>query len=181
MRPRTKDLTPSILRLARHSLQAHHLPRIVQCLGTLRENQIWWRANPASNSIGNLVLHLQGNVRQWILSGLGQAPDRRERDKEFAERGPVRPSALLATLGETVDEACRVISRQSWRDLALPRVIQGFRVTGLQALTHVTEHFAYHTGQIIYATKIQLARDLHFTRLPPEKPRQGRRKNLPAL
>jgi len=166
--------------MARHSLQTHHLSRIARCLESLSGEQMWWRANPASNSIGNLVLHLQGNVRQWIISGLGGAPDRRERDLEFAERGPIARRPLLDGLRKTVQEACRVIAGQSSGDLWRPRVIQGFHVTGLQALTHVTEHFAYHAGQIIYATKLQLARDLRFTRLPGQK-RQRRARRLPPL
>src|SRR5437762_14124673 len=81
------DLTLNFLEQARHSLAEHHLPRIIRCLKLLSDEDIWWRPNPSSNSIGNLVVHLSGNVKQWILSGLGDAPDTREREREFGERG----------------------------------------------------------------------------------------------
>lgn len=143
---------------ARHSLGAQHLPRIIRCLKMLSEEQIWWRAHPTSNSAGNLILHLAGNVRQWIISGLEDQPDQRERDKEFGEIGPI-PRKLSAG------------------DLARQYLIQGFRVRGMEAVAHVTEHFAYHTGQIIYLTKLQLGVDTGFTRLPggKAKPRRARK------
>src|SRR5207253_1797940 len=75
---------------ARHSLEKHYLPRIKRCLKLLSEADLWWKSHSTSNSVGNLVLHLSGHVRQWIISGLGGAPDVRERDKEFAELGPIR-------------------------------------------------------------------------------------------
>jgi len=147
----------------------------------LSVKQIWWRGNAASNSIGNLTLHLEGNVRQWIISGLGGVPDRRERDKEFAERGPLSRRRLEALLNKTVVEACRVLSRLTPSDLFRPHSIQRLRVTGFEAVSHVTEHFAFHTGQILYATKLLRGRDLGFTRLPGEKNRKTTRKKLPVL
>src|SRR5262250_816287 len=86
-----------------------YLPRIIHCLELLAEEEIWWRPNAASNAAGNIVLHLCGNVRQWIISGLGRTRDVRERDKEFAERGPIPREALIARLKDTVGEACRTI------------------------------------------------------------------------
>lgn len=166
---------------AQHSLRKHHLPRILRCLAMLSEKQVWWRANDASNSVGNLALHLEGNVRQWIISGLGGAPDRRERDKEFGERGPLARRLLAARLEKTVGEACRVLAVLTARDLARLHAIQKFRVTGFQAVSHVTEHFAYHAGQILFATKLLRGRDLGFTRLPGRKRRRRAAKKLPAL
>jgi uncharacterized damage-inducible protein DinB len=174
-------LADSILAQARHSLQAHHLPRIARCLALLPEEQIWWRPHSTSNSVGSLVLHLCGNVRQWIISGLGGAPDRRQRDQEFAERGPIPKRRLIRQLRRTVNEACRVLKRASPADLEKPRLIQGYRVTGFQAITHVTEHFAHHSGQIILITKMRLRRDLGFTRLPGEKSKKPRGRKLPAI
>jgi len=163
---------------ALHSLQAQQLPRIIRCLKTMTEEQIWWRTHSTSNSAGNLVLHLAGNVRQWIISGLGERPDHRERDKEFAELGPIPRRALILQLEETVAEACRVLGKLSSRDLARHYRIQGYRVKGMEAVAHVTEHFAYHTGQIIYLTKLQLGVDLGFTRLPGEKAKPQRARKL---
>jgi uncharacterized damage-inducible protein DinB len=181
MRTVHASLTKQILTQARHSLQAHHLPRIARCLAMLAEKEIWWRAHPTSNSVGNLMLHLEGNVRQWIISGLGGVPDRRERDKEFAARGPIPRRVLLARLRHTVSEACRVLEKLSSRALARSYVIQGFHLTGLNALSHVTEHFAYHTAQIILVTKLKRRRDLGFTRLPGQTSKPVRAKGLPAI
>jgi uncharacterized damage-inducible protein DinB len=146
-----------------------YLPRILTCLEELSSEQIWWRPNPASNSAGNLALHLAGNVRQWIISGLGGAPDVRKRDKEFAERGPLPRRVLAGRLRQTVEEACRILRRLSAEDLAQEHNIQGFRVTGHAAIFHVAEHFSHHAGQIILITKMLSGRDLRFTHLPGEK------------
>ena len=147
-----------------------YLPRIVDCLELLSEEEIWWRPNEASNSAGNLVLHLCGNVRQWIISGLGGEPDTRERDKEFAERGPISRRLLIGRLKKTVEEACQTISRFPAEALSREFDIQGYRASGLVAIAHVYEHFAYHTGQIIYLAKLKRGNDLGFTRLPAAKP-----------
>jgi len=135
----------------------------------LPEKEIWWRPNAASNSAGNLVLHLSGNVRQWIVSGLGNAQDNRDRDREFAERGPTPRRALVEMIRKTVDEACSILGRLSEDSLLRIHSIQGFRVSGMYAVSHVVEHFAYHTGQIIFVTKMKLGKDLRFTHLPGEK------------
>lgn len=162
------------LNVSQNLLSKDDLPRIVKCLQQLSEDEIWWRPNPASNSAGNLVLHLCGNVRQWIISGLGGAEDTRVRDREFAEQGPIPREALIAQLRRTVGEACRVFARLSDDSLARKYAIQGYHVTGLYAALHVVEHFSYHAGQIIYITKLKRAEDLKFTHLPPikKKPRR---------
>jgi uncharacterized damage-inducible protein DinB len=173
--------TNPILKQARHSLRRQHLPRIIRCLETLTQNQIWWRPHPTSNGIGNLVLHLAGNVRQWIISGLGNQPDQRDRDREFGEQGPLSRQTLIRLLETTVSEACGVLAKTSSRELGREFRIQGFRVTGLGVVAHVTEHFAYHTGQIIYATKLPKGVNLGFTRLPAENrkvPRAGKMSQL---
>jgi|GEM_PF-172600 len=164
---------------AEHVLRQVYLPRIMVCLKQLSAEQIWWRPNEASNSVGNLVLHLAGNVRQWIISGLGSAPDNRERDREFGERGPLPRRTLVSRLRKTVEEACRVLGELSAEDLARVYTIQKFRVTGMQAAFHVAEHFSHHAGQIILLTKMLKGRDLKFTHLPGETKRKIRK--LPAL
>jgi uncharacterized damage-inducible protein DinB len=164
---------------SRHSLLRYHLPRVEQCVSTLSEAEVWSRPNPASNSIGNLVLHMEGNVRQWIVSGLGGAPDHRRRDQEFSEQGPLQVAPVLSHLRKTVQAAVQVLARLSAQNLMRHYPIQGFRVTGLEAVFHVTEHFAFHTGQIIYATKSLRGEDLGFTRLPGEKRKVKNR--LPAF
>jgi uncharacterized damage-inducible protein DinB len=161
---------PDMFRKDVRSVFDKYLPRIVQCLQLLSEQDIWWRPNAASNAAGNIVLHLSGNVRQWIISGLGGARDVRERDKEFAEHGPIAREALIARLKNTIEEALQVIDAMSVAALSREFDIQGYRVTGLSAVAHVAEHFAYHTGQVIYVTKLKLGVDLHFTQLPNYKP-----------
>jgi uncharacterized damage-inducible protein DinB len=145
------------------------LPRITACVRALSPEQVWWRANPASNSVGNLALHLEGNVRQWIVSGLGGMPDRRQRDKEFSELGPIPRRTLLARLRKAVSEADRVMRKLDAEALARTYSIQGFRVTGVQAVFHVAEHFSQHAAQIILLTKILRGKDLKFTHLPGER------------
>jgi len=135
----------------------------------LSEKEIWWRPNAVSNSAGNLVLHLSGNVSQWIISGLGNRVYYRDRDREFAESGPIPRRALITLIRRTVDEAYSVLGRLSEDSLSQIHSIQGFRVSGMYAVSHVVEHFAYHTGQIIFVTKLKLGKDLRFTRLPGEK------------
>ena len=147
---------------SRLHLKEDFLPKILRCLEQLTEPDIWWRAHQANNSAGNLVLHLAGNVRQWIISGLGGAEDKRHRALEFAERGPLPKAELLAKLEETLAEADKVLANFPSAQLTEERTIQGFRKTGLQTILHVVEHFSFHTGQIIYITKLRLGVDLKF-------------------
>jgi len=163
------DLTDALLKEACRVLVSAYPPRIARCVQLLSEEEIWWRPNPASNSVGNMVLHLQGNVRQWITAGLGRQADVRDRDLEFAETGPIPRRKLLDGMRSTVREAREVLMNLSQPDLLKSYSIQGYRVTGLQAVCHVAEHFAFHAGQIIYVTKLKRGRDLKFTQLPAQK------------
>ncbi len=150
------------LAASRKTLQVWH-ERINTCLDRLTAEQIWWRGAEASNAIGNLVLHLSGNVRQWIVSGVGRAPDTRDRDAEFAQRNAIPTEELRARLAAAVREADEVLVRLTDEDLLERRRIQDvYDVTVLQAIHHVTEHFAMHAGQILYATKLLTGQDLGF-------------------
>ena len=172
---RTRSRVASIfLADVQRLLAKQDLPSIEKCLQQLSEEDIWWRPNPASNSAGNLVLHLCGNVRQWIISGLGGDEFARERDLEFSERGPIARQALVRQLRRTVREACQVLARLPEDDLLKKYKIQGYHPTGLEAALHVAEHFSYHTGQIIYIAKLKHARDLKLTRLPAAKVAPGK-------
>ncbi|MGH9328081.1 MAG: DinB family protein [Terriglobia bacterium] len=173
------DLGPQLLMEAEHVLKAQHLARILACLERLSEEDLWWRPNASSNSAGNLVLHLAGNVRQWIVSGLGGEPDIRNRDREFAEQGPIPRRILGALLKKEVKAACRILDTLTTDDLVKFYSIQKFNIQGFIAVSHVVEHFAFHSGQIIYLTKLRLGEDLGFTRLPGEKKRKAQ--NLPAV
>lgn len=175
------DFTASFLAEAQRLLEKHYLPRIAQCLKQLGEEDLWWRPNPASNSAGNLTLHLAGNVRQWIVSGLGGKPDFRNRDREFQEQGPIPGRLLLGVLRKSVRDACAVLGALDPAGLGTVFKVQKFRITGFQAVSHVTDHFAYHSGQIAFITKLRLGQDLGFTRLPGVGARQPKGPRLPAI
>jgi len=147
---------------SRVHLTEDFLPKIQCCLELLSEKEVWWRPNENSNSIGNLLLHLEGNVRQWIIAGLGGTPDTRQRSFEFQERGELAPGELFDRLATTVEEAVKVLENQSTERLLRSYDIQVYSVTGIQAILHVVEHFSHHTGQIIYITKLLKDRDLRF-------------------
>ena len=139
-------------------------PRIETCLGKLTPEQVWARGGENENAIGNLVLHLCGNLRQWIVSGVGGQTDTRDRDGEFAARGEVSIPELSARLRGTVEEATAVIAAIAPERLAAPLLVQGYRVSVLEAVYHVVEHFSMHTGQILFATKMLTGADLGFYR-----------------
>jgi uncharacterized damage-inducible protein DinB len=136
--------------------------RIEDCLGRLREVDIWSRATDNENAVGNLVLHLSGNVRQWIVAGVGGRPDIRQRDSEFAARGGLEASGLAALLRGIVEEAAAIIEALAPERLCEPLMVQSYNVTVLEAIYHVVEHFSGHTGQIIYATKLLTGGDLGY-------------------
>lgn len=139
-------------------------PRLRTCVESLTDEQVWWRPNPSSNSIGNLVLHLDGNMRQWIVAAFNRQQDRRNRPAEFAEHGPLPCAELLGKLGATVREAEHVLLRLSEADLLAEYEIQGYHVRGLDAVYQVIEHFGLHYGQIAYVTKMLRDADLGFYR-----------------
>lgn len=138
--------------------------RIQQCLDRLTFDQIWWRGSEECNSAGNLVLHLCGNVRQWIIASVGDNPDVRERNKEFAARDSADAADLRSRLDATVDEAVAVIEAVTSQRLTESVRVQGYDKTVLEAIYHVVEHFSLHTGQIIYITKLLRKEDLGFYR-----------------
>lgn len=146
------------------------LVRICDSLTLLSDEDIWWRSNDASNSVGNIVLHLCGNMRQWIIAGLGGEPDVRERDLEFSERGPIPREDLQNRLRAIVKKSSLIVARLSPDTLAKMYSIQGYRVSGYVAANRVASHVNYHAGQIIYITKMKRGEDLGFTKLPPLKP-----------
>jgi hypothetical protein len=136
--------------------------RVETCLGKLTPEQVWMRGTENQNAVGNLVLHLNGNVRQWILSGVGGKADARIRDLEFSARGGMEPGELGRRLREAVDEAVSMIRALPHARLAERTTIQGHDVTVLKAIFHVVEHFSGHTSQIIFITNMFTGEDLGF-------------------
>ena len=147
------DLATPFLERSRHYLSVEYPTKIRRCLDVLPADALWRRADERSNSIGNLLLHLTGNVRQWIVSSVGGAPDTRVRSAEFAARDGDDAESLMTALRGTLDEADGVIGALTPQQLLERRSIQGRDVSVFDAVYHVVEHFSLHTGQIILLTK----------------------------
>jgi len=139
-----------------------NLERIGRCLDELTEDQVWQRPNVSSNSVGNQVLHLCGNISQWILAGLGKAPDIRQRDEEFATLGGYSKEVLLARLTEVITKSIAVINGLKEEEMIRVRPVQAYEHDGTFIIMHVVEHLSYHTGQIIFWTKALKNIDLDF-------------------
>ena len=156
------QLATHFLEFSRQKLIGQYWPRMRQCVESLTDEQIWWRPNPASNSIGNLILHLNGNVTQWLVDSFNRGEDNRNRPAEFAAEGGLTAAELLAKLGATIERAAAVLNRLTVEELLAPYKIQGYHVHGLDAVYQVVEHFGLHHGQIVYITKCLTSRDLGF-------------------
>lgn len=139
-----------------------NIPRIEKCFVQLSEEDIWKRPNKSSNTIGNLIVHLCGNIGQYIISSLGEEKDNRERDLEFSMNGGHNKAELLKLLSTTVEKAVATIGASSETTMMKRRLVQGFDFTGIAIVMHVVEHFAYHTGQIAFWTKLLKDKGLGF-------------------
>lgn len=137
-------------------------PRIKKCLDLLDDEAVWKRPNASSNSIGNLILHLCGNITQYIISSLGGRKDERNRDAEFAAKEGYTKDELYDKLYRTVTAATAVIYAQHEDNLEKVHSVQGFQLSGIGIIIHVVEHYSYHTGQIAFWTKLLLDKDLGF-------------------
>jgi uncharacterized damage-inducible protein DinB len=155
---------------SRFLLTADYMPKIEQCVARLTEDDIWWRPHETSNSIGNLLLHLRGNVGQWIIGGVGQRDFERHRQQEFDERSHRPARELLALLKATVAEADEVIGGLDAEALTTRRHIQFYELSVLEAIYHVVEHFSMHTGQIILIAKMRTGADLKLWQPPVTGP-----------
>jgi len=158
----TSNVNAFFLKQAREYLSGDFLPKIEKSIENLSAQQIWWRANDQSNSIGNLMLHLSGNARQWIVSGLGGAADHRVRQTEFDERRLLLKDELLNNLKETVRDVDQVLAAFDGERLLDRFHIQEMDVIALEAIFHVVEHFSMHTGQILLLAKLLTGSDLGF-------------------
>jgi len=167
------DISQIFLEKSRSLITSEYLPKIEECLARLSDEDVWTRPNEASNSIGNLLLHLRGNVTQWIIGGVGQRPYERDRQQEFDERDRIPSTELLARLRAVVADAAEILSTLDRQDLASRRLIQDYDVTVLEAVYHVVEHFGMHTGQIILLTKARTGEDLKLWR-PVRETTSGR-------
>ena len=158
------DTGQEFIARSRYHFGDDFLPKIEMALARLSDDQIWWRPNEHSNSIGNLVLHLCGNARQWIVCGVGGAADARNRDAEFAQREVVPRAELRTLLTRTLNDVDETLRGYDANRLLERRTIQGSDVSALEAILHVVEHFSMHTGQILMLTKMLKNADLAFYR-----------------
>jgi hypothetical protein len=156
------ELSTLFLEHSRKKLLGQFWPRMKECLSSLTEEQIWWRPNDASNSIGNLLLHLNGNVYQWLVASFNKEEDTRNRPIEFAAKDGLTAAELLRRLSATLDKAAAVFDRITPDDLLADYEIQGYHVRGLDAVYQVVHHFSLHYGQIVYITKMLSGKDLGF-------------------
>lgn len=156
---------------ARQTL-AGAMKKIENCLGQLGDEDLWWRQHDSQNSIQNILLHLCGNVRQWIVHGVGDAPDVRERAKEFADRRPLAKAELLKRLRETLAEADGALAGLPPGRLLEPRRIQGFDTTVLAAIFDSVSHFVGHTHQVVYIARLRLG-DAYRFQWQPANAEQG--------
>jgi hypothetical protein len=144
------------------------MSKIGHCLDQLNENQIWWRPDPAMNSIGNLLLHLSGNLRQWGVVPFTLASDRRDRESEFQNDARAPLDEVMVSLKTIVEEA-----KEQWRHLAVGQLrkkveIQRFEVTHMHAILHASSHFVGHAHQIVTLTRMQLGTNYKFHWTPNE-------------
>jgi len=154
--PLTADAVSQAVLAEAAALLDQCVTKIAHCLDQLSEEQVWWRPEKSMNSIGNLILHLCGNMRQWMVSGIGGAADIRQRSAEFAERGPIPKAELLSRLKQVIAETKAAFQRTGAADMARERVIQGYTVSGWGAIFHTIPHFNGHTQEIISFTRMQL-------------------------
>jgi uncharacterized damage-inducible protein DinB len=153
---RAEFIAQSVFRLEENT------PRIKKCLDQLTEEEIWLRPNESSNSIGNLILHLCGNIRQYAVSSISGLEDSRVRDLEFSTTGGPTKAELYEKLSQTVGNAVSTIRSMDEAGLLQVRSVQGFSLSGIGIIIHVTEHYSYHTGQIAFWTKLIKNKDLGF-------------------
>ena len=165
MEPAAQDIAAATTNAAADELD-DAVKKIAHCVNQLSDEQVWWRPAASMNSIANLILHLCGNIRQWITAGVGGVEDTRIRPQEFSERGPIEKDELLRRLDTTVTEAKAAIVNASAANLVDRRRIQGFDVTGLAAMFHSVAHFRGHTQEIVHLTRSQLGDDYKFDFVP---------------
>jgi Protein of unknown function (DUF1572) len=130
--------------------------KIHHCVCQLNHEQLWWKPATGMNSIANLMLHVSGNLQQWVVDGICDRPNDRDRSVEFSATGDRTDTELLRDLDDVVDAAMREIGGVSENDWLQPRHVQGFQVTVLRAITHSVPHFVGHTHQIVQLARLQL-------------------------
>jgi uncharacterized protein DUF1572 len=168
MTPNKDEIASAVGQAAATEL-ADALAKIKHCLNQLSDKEVWWRPQPSLNSIGNMILHLRGNLRQWIVCGVGGAVDIRDRPKEFTERGPISKAELLRQLNEVVHEAQAALLVLSADEILEHRRIQATDQTAISAIFDSVSHFRGHTQEIVLMTRMQLGEAYGFFGCPSQR------------
>jgi uncharacterized damage-inducible protein DinB len=171
MAPTSEELARAVGSEAAHQFR-EAAGKINHCLSQLSDEQVWWRQAQSQNSIANVLLHLCGNMRQWIISGIGGAPDIRDRPGEFSQRQAIPKAELQQRLDDVVREACGILAGTTPEDLLARQRIQGFDVTALEAILKTVTHFVGHAHQVVYITRCLLG-DAYRFQWAPATPEQG--------
>lgn len=149
------------------------LRKIRHCVNQLTDDQVWWRPTESMNSVANLLLHLSGNLGQWIVAGVGGVADVRERQKEFDQRSSTPKTELIQQIENAVADAKRTLSGMSAEELLRIRPVQGYDVSGMQAILHSVAHFRGHVQEIVHMTRCQLDDSYEFDFIPPTTEQEG--------
>ncbi len=157
------DIAKRFIAESRSFFSSDYLPKIRRCLEVLGDEDVWWRPNEGSNSIGNLLLHLDGSTRAWIIDVAGGSHSQRDRQQEFDERDQISRAKLMARLEQTLAEADEVLARIDVEALSEQRQSSSEEVTVFWAIYHAVEHFSMHTGQILMLTKMRAGEDLRLS------------------
>jgi uncharacterized damage-inducible protein DinB len=156
------DFGRKYIEWCRFRLMQQYWPRVERCISELSEEEVWWRQHETNNSVGNLVLHLTGNLGQFILSGVGGTKDTRNKEKEFSERQRIPKEELVRGLKQALFAADATLSQLDPSRLLETTTVQDRERRIFEVLAVVVEHFALHCGQIIYITKLKTGKDLKF-------------------
>jgi hypothetical protein len=158
----SNDLGKSYIEWCRFRLMSHYWPRVQRCVDELSNDDIWWREHETNNSVGNLLLHLTGNLNQFVLAGIGGAPDKRNKPREFSERQRTPKEELIRVLNDALLETDRTLAQLKQERLLDVTRVQDRDRPIFEVLSVVVDHFALHVGQIIYITKLRTGKDLKF-------------------
>jgi uncharacterized damage-inducible protein DinB len=156
------DLASTFIARSRHYLVVEYRTKLHTAVLALPPDALWARANEASNSVGNLLVHLAGNVRQWIVDGVGREPSLRNRAAEFAVRDGPRAEVLLRDLDSVLRDVDRILGGLTHEELLTDRTIQGRDITVFEAIYHVVEHFSLHLGQVVLMAKAHAPGSFQF-------------------
>jgi uncharacterized damage-inducible protein DinB len=146
---------PSFAELCARFLE-EYLAKIRYALARLPPERLWWRPAADTNSAGNLLLHLAGNLSLWLLVGVGGESIERDRAGEFAATGGADARELEARLAAVVGRCTALLRGPAVADETRPLLIQGYSTDVRGAVLHAVEHMSYHTGQILLLVKQSL-------------------------